>query len=222
MNRIRIAVLWAAFMFSIAAVPVVTAQDPFDINAPADDVFGDDIFDDDPADMPLPEAPPVEGEAAEGEAGGAVPPPTDSPAVRAIRMRRPQSADELLLAIDQLIRLGRFDVARQYLDQLNNLNLDDVDLTRLQQRFGTGPLLRLMRTPELAPQGQTFATSALEAARRVSLDPQRLRAWADQLGSESRTISLGVISDIESVKPPAFRWLILDWCKHRYRRRCRG
>ena len=199
MNRSRFHLLWlAAFLLTSLTISLsyLKAQD---------DLFGDDVFSDDEpiadeSSEPLfgdePDAVDFDDamDAALGDPPEAAQPDdasdeetvVDSAVVQAIRMRDPKTATDLLRAVDQLIRLERFDLASDYLAELAASDLDDIEMTRLQQEYGTAVFLRLTRSAELAPLGGQFARRVLRAARRVSLDPQRLEAWAKQLGDEQR------------------------------------
>ncbi len=110
----------------------------------------------------------------------------DTPAVAAIRDANPTTPEQLLRAVSLLIQLERSDLARTYLEQLQNLNLDDAAKAQLQEQFGSGMLIRLSRQKELGPEGAQFVLSVLEAARRQATDPQRLAQLVTQLGGDSR------------------------------------
>ncbi len=89
-------------------------------------------------------------------------------------------------AIDQLLRLDRGDLAREYLERLSGMSLNDAEMASLQQQFGTASMIRLARAAELSPAGAEFSSAVLQAAERVLQDPQRLAAWVTQLGSAQR------------------------------------
>jgi HEAT repeat protein len=115
-------------------------------------------------------------------------PEEPSAAVEAIRQTDPQTPDQLMRAIDQLIRLERSDVAGEYLDRLVKLSLDDSALAALYEQFGTATMLRLARTSDLAPQAGDFANSVMQAGRKMLEDPDQLAEWVKQLGSEDQSV----------------------------------
>ena len=124
-------------------------------------------------------------------APGAEEPPeiVDSAAVRAIRATDPQTPEQLLRAIDQLIRLDRFDLALDYLQQLNDQGLDVAARAQLHQKFGTSVMLKLLR-PEMEPLGREFALATLSAAKAYAQDPQRIARDIQQLAATDRQTQL--------------------------------
>ncbi|MDG2380761.1 MAG: HEAT repeat domain-containing protein [Pirellulaceae bacterium] len=109
----------------------------------------------------------------------------DSAAVEAIRATNPTTPEELMHAIDLLIRLDRSDLALEYLQRLAGSGLKIEQLSNLHQRFGTSTILRLIK-PELAPEGPAFAKSVFNAAKTIAQNPQRIAADVSQLGSAQR------------------------------------
>ena len=113
-------------------------------------------------------------------------PIVDSAAVRAIRQSNPATPEQLFDAIQMLIRLDRTDLAKEYLQQLAGLPLDDAALGKLHERFGTADMIRLSTTSDLAPEGGELASRILQAAQKLAHDPQRITAHVNQLGSDQR------------------------------------
>ena len=174
----------------VFSASVAKAQDDlFDF---ADEPIADSSIDDQPGDLfginddNAGDAQQVEPSDLDSDLGGAL--VVDSAAVQAIRSRDPQTPEALVLAVDQLIQLGRTDLAAEYLDKLQSLDLSDVQLTRLQRRFGTATWIRFSRSADLAPAGSQFARQVAAAVERVSLDPRRLQLWAQRLGSSDQPV----------------------------------
>ncbi|MCP4191497.1 MAG: HEAT repeat domain-containing protein [Planctomycetaceae bacterium] len=109
----------------------------------------------------------------------------DSAAVKAIRATNPTTPEELMHAIDLLIRLDRSDLALDYLKRLASSGLKTQQLSQLHQRFGTSTVLRLTN-PELAPEGPAFAQLIFNAAKTIAQNPQRIAADIADLGSAQR------------------------------------
>ena len=107
----------------------------------------------------------VHGQQPNAPGAEELPEIVDSAAVRAIRATDPQTPEQLLRAIDQLIRLDRFDLALDYLQQLNDQGLDVAARAQLHQKFGTSVMLKLLR-PEMEPLGREFALATLSADRK--------------------------------------------------------
>lgn len=152
---------------------------------------GDDLVDE-PADVAAPNV----NNAAATENDAEAPLGEHANFVRAVQERNPQTADELFRAIDQLIRVGRSDVAADYLKQLSESKLNDIALARLEREFGRAALLRLAGTSELAPTGTEFARRVMEASRRIQIDPRRLEAWVESLGSADRSERAAAASNL--------------------------
>ena len=67
-----------------------------------------------------------------------------------------------------MVQLERSDLARTYLEQLQNLNLDDAAKAQLHEQFGSGMLIRLSRQKELGPEGAQFVLSVLRPSSRAA------------------------------------------------------
>ena len=131
----------------------------------------------------------VHGQAPDAPGSEETPEIVDSAAVRAIRATDPQTPEQLLRAIDQLISLDRFDLALNYLKQLNDQGLNIEARARLHQKFGTSVMLKLLR-PELEPLGREFALTTLSAAKAYAQDPQRIARDIQRLAAPDRQTQL--------------------------------
>lgn len=154
----------------LLAMPLTThAQDddPFGFDPPpaerGDDPFG---FDPPPAERDQAPEPTVRAEPDEEETTE-----TD-PIVLAVQESNPRAPHDLLRAVKILSDIGRFDLAKSYLERLAALELDQATLIRLQRRFGDSLLLRLANTEELAPEGPEFSQRVFDAVRQRVTAPQ--------------------------------------------------
>lgn len=154
--------------------------DDFEDGDVVDDGFGENVFGDDSVDLVenSDEDMGSESPAIEEVAGSAV--------VRAIRSSNPQTPEQLVKAVDQLIRLYEPAAAGPYLTTLLDRKLDAPTLERLHREFGTAVWLRMSRSTELAPEGRDFAASVVQAARRSALDRDQIQRWVGQLSSDER------------------------------------
>lgn len=121
-----------------------------------------------------------------GKTGPASPEPAsgaNAAAVEAIRQSEPQSAGQLMRAVDLLLRLDRVDVAQEYWQQLTAMPLSDEQKAQLQEQFGTAALLRLARSSGLTPEPSSFVAGINTAVRTLQRDPKRLADAAEMLGS---------------------------------------
>ena len=108
-------------------------------------------------------------------------PEVKDPFVEALLETKPSTPDELVRAIDLLLQRRRGAVAKVLLEQLSKKQLNDAQLAQLASRHGLDFFLRLARSPELAPQGEQFYRRVLQALKRHTQDPQRLRQAVEQL-----------------------------------------
>ncbi len=107
-------------------------------------------------------------------------------AVRLLLDSNPQTAFELLRAVDLLVQLDRPALAKGFLERLVSMPITDDQLAQLHDRFGTPTLLRLSAARELSPTSTQFARRMLEAAGKHRHDAQRLAQFAQQLASQDR------------------------------------
>lgn len=125
------------------------------------------------------------------------------PAVNEVILSNPKTADELLRAIDILVNLDRIELAKGYLQNLTDLQLDTTALANLQRRVGSGIFVKLAGTRELNPQAAEFATSALVAASEMQQDPKRLRSIVDQLQAAEPAQHRRLARELINVGSPA-------------------
>lgn len=105
----------------------------------------------------------------------------------------PTTNDELLEAVTLMANLGRFDLARGYLERLLKEELADEDLLALRDRFGTVELFRLSRIPELLPLSQQLLDQVNSASRRNATDPARIDRVLQDLDKSPRERDFAIL-----------------------------
>lgn len=86
----------------------------------------------------------------------------------------PKTPEELFEATLLMLRLGRPELARQYLQNLLAADPDDATLLSLRERFGPDAFLRLARARDLQPASTQFLERMNQAFRRHATDPERI------------------------------------------------
>jgi CheY-like chemotaxis protein len=103
------------------------------------------------------------------------------PVVLAIVESKPTKPDQLILAVQTLVSLERFDLAKKYLAQLLADRPDADTLNALVIRFGSPAFEQIAEHAELAPEGAELAklvAAAIEARRN---DTARLAGLVNDL-----------------------------------------
>jgi CheY-like chemotaxis protein len=156
-------IAWQGLVFCVACWLVGGSLFQSSLLAQVDDPFG---FDAPAAEVPEPVAPtgPVSDEEEES--------PETDPIVIAVRESNPRTPNDLLRAVKILSDIGRFDLAKTYLERLAAQNLDNPTLIRLQRRFGDALLVRLANTEALEPEGAELANRIFAAVRERVQDPR--------------------------------------------------
>ncbi len=103
--------------------------------------------------------------------------------VEETRRSDPQTPLQWLAAVDDLINVGEFELAREYLQNTLEAKPSPKALMEVHSELGTPFLMRLLRTSELAPWGAevsemvTLAVESVTTApvRRAAVDPGRGR-----------------------------------------------
>ena len=94
-------------------------------------------------------------------------------------LREPQTADEFFRGAVQAQRLGRPNLARQYLQGFLDAGPTDDDLLALRDAYGPGPFAALAAAPELRPLSADLARRVNDVFRRRGASPDRLDALID-------------------------------------------
>ena len=122
-----------------------------------------------------------------------------NPSVRAaLELPRREPAD-YLRAIGWLIDLDRSELAKPILVELTKLQLTDAQQAALVGEFGSGALLKLARSKELAPAGAQFADACMAAANAAANDPQRIAQLVAQLTDPSAEVRVAARNDLAAV-----------------------
>jgi CheY-like chemotaxis protein len=131
------------------------------------------------------------------------PKPEKNPAVvSALEMPRKKPAD-YLQAILWLIDLGRPELAKPILADLAKLQLTDAQRQELVDQFGSGSMLKLSRSKELAPEGAGFADACMAVASAITNNPQRIATLIQQLSDPSPETRLLAQHDLAATGPKA-------------------
>lgn len=123
---------------------------------------------------------PEEEPAAEAPAEMA-PMRPDDPAVEAILATQPTTPAELVRAAKILADLDRPDLAKRFLKQVLDANLDEQQLVALEALYGAGMFTRMAARDDLAPEARQLNEAVLAAVTRHVRDPARLAGLVGQL-----------------------------------------
>ncbi|MFM8288717.1 MAG: hypothetical protein ACKOGA_18660 [Planctomycetaceae bacterium] len=119
----------------------------------------------------------------------------------------PKTPRELIEAANQLVDLGRIDLARRYLELLPTSTLGDAQLLDLRDSLGAAPLLRLEQEPELAALIRPLVDRTEQALLNRAADPafiaEKLRALQ---GSD--TDRTNALAELRAMGPEAIPTLI--------------
>ncbi len=110
----------------------------------------------------------------------------------------PESPGQLVQAIDSLLNIESYQVARQYLLQLANIQSNDKDFFDLHRSVGSTFFLRIATADSLQPMGNQYANRVLDAAFRYTYNPARLSAQVDRLNHENKFFRDDAFSQLKS------------------------
>lgn len=123
-------------------------------------------------------------------------PPLVQTALNSIRAQNPQSAAELLRAVDILQRLGANEDAKVYFERASALDPAADELIALHDELGTARLIQIANDKQLGPNAHPFIRSIFEAVRQSRQDPERLKTWITNLAAaqpeEQRAAIIGL------------------------------
>ncbi len=118
--------------------------------------------------------------------------------IETIRELDPQTAPELISAVNNLLNVGADDVAREYFLRLAQQNFQQQDLASLYHELGAATFFQLGREVALAPEGPEFAQRVVSAAKAWAENPQQLRrqlAWINDESDERRIPALHAFAE---------------------------
>jgi len=105
----------------------------------------------------------------------------------------PTTPEEQFEAAILMTELGRFDLAKKYIQQLVDDKLSDKELLSIRDRFGTVELFRLSRTKQLQPASQTLLNMVTEASRKNASDPARIDRILADLDKSPREREMAIL-----------------------------
>lgn len=127
---------------------------------------------------------------------------TDPAVLSALDLPREKPADYLRTVL-LLIDLGRPELAKPIFADLLKQPLTDADRQQFVDQFGSGSMLKLSRTKELAPDGATFAQTCLSIASAAANNPQHIADLIKQLSDPLPETRLIAQHDLASIGPAA-------------------
>ncbi len=127
---------------------------------------------------------------------------TNPAVLSALELPRKKPAD-YLQAVLWLIDLGRPELAKPILTDLTKLQITDAERQNLVDQFGSGSMLKLARTKELAPAGPAFADACMAAASAAANNPQRIDTLLKQLTDPAPEMRLLAQHDLAAIGPKA-------------------
>ncbi len=131
-----------------------------------------------------------------------------NPAVLAIVESKPESPRELIRAVGSLINLDRPQRMKGYLEQLSAANPDTGTLVELHREFGSALFLRLIRNPDLQPEGTQIGNAVLDAAQQANRDPRRIAEAIERLRDPSPGARRLAMVDLYKAEESGLRALI--------------
>ncbi|MEN1681837.1 MAG: armadillo/beta-catenin-like repeat-containing protein [Planctomycetota bacterium] len=128
--------------------------------------------------------------------------------VRAVLESPRKTPADSFRALMALADLGELELAAPVLKQLIDAKLSDEAKASLVTDFGSARLVRLSRTASLGPNATTFATECLAAAKAAAVDPARLAALVEKLGSTAENARAAALAGLERAGPDGVRYCL--------------
>ncbi|WP_166830845.1 HEAT repeat domain-containing protein [Thalassoroseus pseudoceratinae] len=98
----------------------------------------------------------------------------------------PETPEAAFDAARLMIRLGRPELSRTYLQQFLDSNPDDALLLKLREKFGPGVFLNLDNNKALRPESTQLLDRVNEVFRKNASDPKRVDRLIDDLSASSQ------------------------------------
>ncbi len=114
----------------------------------------------------------------------------------------PSTPDELLSATELMVRLGRPQLARRYLEQFVEADPDDDTLLELSDKYGPGLFIKLSNVQSLRPVSTRLLERVTQAFRETGASPERIDGLIERLGNPPRDRELAIRS-LKSLGPLA-------------------
>ncbi len=120
-----------------------------------------------------------------------------------IRQSPPKNIVERLTAVEQLLDVGAFDEANEYLQQVVAAKLSPQQWAAAQQEVGSPLIVRLIRTPQVAELGAQVARLISEGTTAWSRDPQRIARAIDSITSADEDTRIQARAELVRLGPLA-------------------
>ncbi len=120
-----------------------------------------------------------------------------------IRQSPPKDIVGRLTAIDQLLDVGAFDEANEYLQQVLDSKLNPQQWAEAERKVGSPLLVRLIRTPQVAKLGAQVARRVSEAVAEWSRDPQRIARVVESVSSDDEDARIQAFTELARIGPLA-------------------
>ncbi len=111
--------------------------------------------------------------------------PSRAIVIHSVASSNPQTADQLVLAINTLLHVNADAEVKPYLEKLSSLGADDAQLFMLHRSAGSPFFIDLASRAALQPEGRQYADKVLDAAWRYAYDPSRLDGLTHRLNHEN-------------------------------------
>lgn len=134
--------------------------------------------------------------------------PAEDPAVTAVLATQPTTPADCFRAAQALMRLDRPELARGFLGKILAAKLDDQQLADLVEQYQGPAFTELASRPELLPEAEQLAQSALGAANRRRQDPKRIEQYIGQLQDPSAEKRLAALIGLKEAHGAAVAALI--------------
>jgi len=135
-------------------------------------------------------------------------PTIEDPAVLAVLQTKPGTPVARTRAAKILADLGRPTLAKGYLQQVLQAQLDQQQLAGLADQLGSAMFVEMSTRSDLAPEGQQLAKAVLTAASRQSQDPKRIAGLISQLQDPSAAVRSGALAGLQKARSAAVGPLI--------------
>lgn len=137
--------------------------------------------------------------------------PADDPAAPADEassplLDEPTTPAELLNAADLMVRFGRPQLARRYIQQLLDQEPSDQTLLELSDQYGPALFLKLSNIQSLRPASTDLLERVTQAFRETGASAERIDGLIDQLGAapRDREIAIRSLQSLGAVVVPRF------------------
>jgi HEAT repeat protein len=132
----------------------------------------------------------------------------NDPVLLAIRDSNPTTPDELVSAVETLLRMGAKTQAKEYLQKLIAANPDVPALAALVGKYGSGTFLKFNREAALQPEAGQLAQAAIDAAAKYARDPARIDTFIKDLSGPDDSLRRSAVLDLRQAQDAAINPLL--------------